>query len=202
MDQHAKSRADAQLLGDQLGDLLTDINDNSVESEFKVACALASLNISSVVTVLNEYSGDNHGDTNLVDETVQTIRTLNTLNTYWDLVKSYGLEDRMLFTTLNVFGRTAGTNDRGGRDHDGSFTVGMIQGAGVNGGVYGDLVAGTRNKKPVEVSGISLANGDQVSANETLSAYGKTIMTLAGCSEARVNARIPTSQVISDIIAT
>jgi len=202
LDQHVSSRQQALTLGDELGSLLGNVVADDQENQVRAALALFKVNLAPVVVMEHTFSGDNHGDRNLRDEVESSLDAINMLNTYWQLVQEYGLRDRVTYATINVFGRNARRNGRGGRNHAGNFTTGFIHGTHLKGGVVGGLET-SNNNRLLLARGINHNTGGvanpTISATNTLAAYSKTMMSAAGISEARCNARIPDSRIVTSI---
>lgn len=202
LDAHAASRESAIRLGDELGDLLTDVTGNSSNDQLRAAVAMAKVNLSPVIVVEYTFSGDNHGDTNLTDDVDLTIEHMNGLETFWSLLKQQGLEDQVNYATWDVFGRTFGRNSSGGRDHHNSHCVNMMIGTQINAGVLGDIEAydftGTRMFRAAAFNSTTgqTANPD-IAGTETLAAYARTLMAYMGISEDRIDYRLPVGKTIT-----
>lgn len=202
LDQHAASRSEAISLGDSLGGLIENVEGNDFEAQLRTAVAMVQLRVTPVIAIEHAFSGDNHQDDQLSDETEETLQSLDALADYWDLIQAAGITDEVNFATLDVFGRTALRNGRGGRDHFGNMTFGLVHGTGFRGGIVGGLTEGTRRNETVPVAtGINSETGGMDSPNipagATLAAYGKTIMRAAGIPDDRLNIRVPTGTVVT-----
>lgn len=198
LDAHASTRAQARQLGDELGALLDDIDGNDQINELKTAMALIKVKLAPVVVVRHAFSGDNHNDTTLENETTQSLQALAGLFEYWQLVNTYGLADEVVYATMNVFGRTPQRNSRGGRDHWGRLTHGFIHGMHLSGGQIGDLETFRNNR--IQASGINSQSGtaDQadIAATDTLAAFSRTVMAAAGVPTDRCDARLPDGKTV------
>lgn len=204
LDSHLQSRDQAADLGDQLGELLSDIDNDYGENQLRAALALVKVKFCPVVVVHHNFGDDNHADELLRFETEQTFHALYALNSYWKLLQEYNLTDEVLYATVDVFGRTPSRNWRGGRDHYGAFTAGMIHGSHINGGVIGSLAEETVGQSNfLRASGINSQTGGaenaDISGNETLMAFMKSVMAAAGVSETRRDIRLPDGKVVSSL---
>lgn len=189
VDRYALSREQARDLGDQLGDLLsrlpTDEDDlNNARDQMIAAVALARLKISPVITINIPFGKDNHQDADLRDEEGDTRTGTALIGELWAELASAGLQDEVSFATMNVFGRRAYRNTRGGRDHNQHHAVMVAFGAGVNGGVYGG----------VDAEGRAEAVGS-VSADRTMECAASSMMRALGHSDQVVQTRIQGAEV-------
>lgn len=204
LDNHLSSRAQASGLGEELGALITGIDNNSQESQLRTALALFKLRITPVVALRHNYGGDNHSDEVLANETKQTFDALKSLDSYWKLLQEYNLTNDVLYTTIDVFGRTPKRSGRGGRDHYGLFTNALIHGAHINGGIIGGLEELGRNND-IHATGINsitgLSRNPDIDGDNTLAALFKTVMAAAGVDENRLNIRIPDGRVVNALLS-
>ena len=190
VDRYANSRAQAQSLGDQLGELLamlpTDPEEpNSARDQVIAAVALAQLKISPVITINISFGGDNHQDTGLIREEADTLSGVAAISELWSRLKAIGIQDEVTFATMNVFGRRSYLNGRGGRDHNQHHTVMVAFGANIKGGVYGSMNG----------EGRATAIGD-VGIGETMEAAGVSLARGLGHSSEVVNERLPGGRAI------
>ena len=204
LDNHLQSRQQASELGDQLGELLSGVQDDSGQNQIRAALALGKVKFCPVVVVRHNFGGDNHDDGTLRQETENTFAALNALDVYWKTLNEYGLTDDVLYATIDVFGRTLTRNKNGGRDHHGPFTTAMIHGSNVNGGIIGSLTEEFRGRfGSFKASGINsqtgLAENADISGDETLSALMKSIMAAAGVPEYRTDIRVPDGKVVRSL---
>ena len=99
-----------------------------------------------------------------------------------------GLQDRVTFATMNVFGRTlsAAKGNGGGRTHHGDHHVAVLIGKPFKGGVVGGVEAGGGDYRATSIdaaTGNAVAGGSgSVPFSETLSAMGKTLGVGCGVS--------------------
>ena len=203
LDAHAASRGQAVILGDQLGDLLSSVTGSSRGDQIKAAVGMAKAKLSPVIVVRYAYCGDNHGDANLATEVSQSIEQMNNLESLWSLIQAEGMEDQINYATYDIFGRTLGRNNSGGRDHHNSSCVNMMIGSNIKAGVIGGLEdwsnGGHRLMRAMNIdsaTGAASSNGD-ISADETLSSYARTLMASMGISEERIDFRIKSGKTIT-----
>jgi uncharacterized protein (DUF1501 family) len=90
---------------------------------------------------------------------------------------------------MNVFGRRAHTNSRGGRDHNQHHAVMVAFGAQVQGGVYGGIDA---DGKALSLDGIPV--------EQTMEAAGASLAKALGHSEQIINQRISNGQIVNQFI--
>ncbi len=186
IDNYAKSRADAQKLGTELGVALSTVTGSGEEQQVRTAAALLALKVTPVATVGIGFGGDNHADSGLTQETTRHTSGISVLNTLYQSLASYGIHDKTTFAMLNVFGRTPNINSRGGRDHHGDSSIMLSFGPRVKGGVVGGLVVGGNRNRP-QAQGINSVTGaiasPNINANETLHSAAKSLMVACGISE-------------------
>ena len=198
-DQHAASRREAADFGSALGQLLEDIDDDSLRSQMRCAAVIAKLRLAPVIMVDMAFGGDNHQDAGLLSETNQTLEMIDALDAYWKAIQAMGIVDDVLFANLDVFGRDP-ESDGNGRSHYGDFVSGMMVGTHLQGGVVG----GWEFDDKARATGVNARTGSaddvDIPADETLPAYYRTIMAAAGISEERQAVRLPTGTVVSSVI--
>lgn len=205
LDAYASSRVQASVLGDRLGGLLDDITGSSKSDQARASVALVQAQLAPVVVIRYAYSGDNHGDENLLEEFDFTVEQLNNLTTIWELIQSQGLEDQINYATYDIFGRTLGRNERGGRDHHNSSCTNLMFGSNIKAGVVGGLEEWPRSgHRLLRATGINsetgLSENADISRDETLVAYCRTIMASVGVSEERINVRLPSSKTVTSVL--
>ena len=199
-DQHASSRQEAADFGSALGQLLVDIEDDSIQSQMRCAAIIAKLRLAPVVMTNMAFGGDNHQDAGLLNETNQTLEMIAALDAYWKAIHELGIADDVFFANLDVFGRDP-RSDGNGRSHYGDFVSGMMVGTNLQGGVVG----GWEVDGKARASGINSTTGlsveADIDANDTLPAYYRTIMNAAGVSLERQEIRLPTGTLVSSVTA-
>ena len=192
VDRYAQSRTQARDLGDQLGDLLdrlpTDEDDlNNARDQMIAAVALARLQISPVITINIPFGRDNHQDADLRIEEGETRSGVALIEELWNELKSANRENSVSFATMNVFGRRAYRNSRGGRDHNQHHAVMIAFGSKVNGGVYGSMDSEGR---ATDIGGIPV--------DRTMESAAASMARALGHNEMQVRGRIPTGEVVNE----
>ncbi len=198
LDNHALTRIQAKDLGNNLGSALDNVSGDTFTDQVRTAAAFLKLRVTPVVCISHDFAGDNHSDSNLEDETRRTLAGIDALVSYHKIVSDAGVANDVNLVTLDAFGRTAIRNGKGGRDHYGDMTLSLIHGSGIRSAMIGGI--STERDKPV-ATGINTQTGSSanpdVPPQDTLAAYGKTIIKAAGLSDEKVNTRVPAGKVIN-----
>lgn len=146
LDALAMSQTQVRSLKDTLGSLLMSINGDDVQGQALAAAALIAANVTPVVTVKIDFGGDNHSDANLAGEVAahtDTKRGVAGINMILQALVDNGLQDKVTFSTLNVFGRNLNgiskTESKAGRDHYGNHSVAVMIGKNVAPGITGGV---------------------------------------------------------------
>ena len=196
-DQHALSRLLRLRIWKSLGQLLEDIEDDTIHSQLQCAAFVAKLKLAPVILTNIEFGGDNHQDSGLLNETNQTLAMLKALDEYWRVIHELGIEDEVFFANLDVFGRNP-SSDGNGRSHHGDFVSGLMVGTHLNGGVVGGWTANSSVQATDQFTNGTSADAD-IDAEETLAAYYRTIMDAAGVPSDRQELRLPTGTAVESI---
>jgi hypothetical protein len=201
LDSVLTSQQQARNINQQLLDALSSITDNSVESQITAAIALIRMNVTPVVAIRIPFGGDNHNDTDLIDETEETIAGVAAIGSMMAQLAAAGLTDRVTFMSLNVFGRTLGAGSLGGRQHNENHQVSLTIGKQFKGGVIGGV-------RPVGsdfgCTGIDPATGgvgSAIPASETLASFGKTALASIGVADDVIDYDIAAGQVVTGALA-
>jgi uncharacterized protein (DUF1501 family) len=198
LDRLALSRNQVRSLSDQLLDNLSAITSDAADGQMVAAATLIKMNVAPVVAVNIPFGGDNHGDPDLARETTETVSGVQRITQLMDKLKEYGIEDRVTFLMLNVFGRTLKKLGTAGRDHWASHHCAVLIGKGVRPGVVGGLEpkSGDYVALPIDsATGKGDAGGD-VPFQETLSALGKTAGAALGVPEDALAQNISLGKVV------
>ncbi|BCE01089.1 DUF1501 domain-containing protein [Marinicellulosiphila megalodicopiae] len=201
LDAHALSRSQAVILGEELGDLLSSITGETNTDQALASVGLIKANLAPVVVIRYAFSGDNHSDTDLSGEVAASIEQTNAIVQLWDLLKTENLQDDINFATYDIFGRTFGRNSEGGRDHHNSHCTNFMFGSNVKAGVVGGVEAWDNSGiRIARASGINSTTGlmadADISLDETLVAYCRTLMAMQGIPEERIAIRLPSSKTV------
>lgn len=203
LDNYARSQSEASNMGDGLGALLTGVSDDSGIGQAKVAAALVQLNICPVVTVGFRFGGDNHGDSQLTDEAEASIAGAQSINTLWGELKAANLQDRVIVSSLNTFGRTKLRNTEGGRDHNGDHHTMFTVGTNIKGGMIGGMepIYQKGKIKDFKASAINSVTGksknSDIEFDETLVSMGKTLAKAVGIDDSVIDKRFDGGKVIT-----
>ena len=199
LDRYALARTQAAELGDSLVPLLTEVRGESPMDQVTTAIALIRLKVTPVVMLQLPYGGDNHQDGNLADEVGETLASIDVINTLWERLTASGLEDRVTFAHLDVFGRRLRRNSNRGRNHNRDHHVMMTFGPRTAPGVYGGLEPYFRSNGRLEdFRATSLT--PSIPREQSLEAAGKTLATCVGVPAERVERRIAGGAVIPSAV--
>ncbi|HEX4448438.1 MAG TPA: DUF1501 domain-containing protein [Polyangiaceae bacterium] len=164
-----------------LGQLAT-IKDNSAASQVLAAVALIQMNVTPVVAIHIPFGGDNHRDIGLAAETQQTVAGVGTIALLMQQLQAAGLEDRVTFVSLNVFGRTLGPGNADGRQHNENHQVSITIGKPFKGGVIGGVaqVQGDYGALAINAQSGAGSQGGGIQPIDTLAAFGMTVLASVG----------------------
>ena len=191
---------------DLLG-MLSGIQDNSVGSQITAAIALIQMNITPVIAIHIPFGGDNHHDTALGNEAMQTVSGVQTIAQLMQALASAtpSLTDKVTFMTLNVFGRTLAksTDQTNGRQHNPNHHVGLTIGKPWRAGIVGGVkpVSGDYGAMDIVSSTGAGKDGGDIAAADTLASFGKTVMAAVGVDSATIDTVIPTGKVVHGALA-
>ncbi|MET0792574.1 MAG: DUF1501 domain-containing protein [Polyangiaceae bacterium] len=198
MDNMAHAQTDLRTMIEQVAADLSTIQNDDASNQVIAAALLIKMNVTPVVTIHLPFSGDNHSDNNFSNEATQTVASVNNIKALMTKLTSYGLQDKVTFATLNVFGRTFETQN--GRGHNASHSVALMIGKPFKGGVVGGIVPGGHAADIDSASGAALDGGDVPVAN-SLASVAKTLGVGIGLSDAQVSDQITSGSVIRSVIA-
>jgi hypothetical protein len=186
IDATVNTQSQVRNLNQSLLSALSTITDNSVASQISATVTLLQMNIAPVISIHIPFGGDNHADMNLVTETAQTVSGVASIASLMAQLASAGLQDKVTFMTLNVFGRTLKTNGGApattGRNHNANHQVSVTIGAPFKAGVIGAVapVAGDYGATAVSsTTGAGGAGGD-IAAGDTLPSFAQTLLQAVG----------------------
>ncbi|WP_394825435.1 DUF1501 domain-containing protein [Pendulispora albinea] len=194
VDGLARSRNETRAISDKLVSDLTQVKDNDVAGQIIGAVVLIAMNVTPVVVIRIPFGEDNHADFNLLKESEQTISGVSHIATLMSTLQSYGLEDRVTFATLNVFGRTLKQLGAKGRNHWADHHVSVMIGKSIRAGVVGGIAPGSSQ----DYTAIPI--GD-VPVHETLGAFGKTLARAVGVPQQVLDASIGKGKVVASALA-
>jgi hypothetical protein len=202
IDSLVTSQREIRDLDQSLLSSLSSITDNSPASQMLAAVTLIQMKVTPVISVHIPFGGDNHRDVGLADESSQTVAGVQTIATLMSLLDSAGLTDRVLFASLNVFGRTLGPGNTDGRQHNENHQVSITIGNPIKGGVVGGLAPIAKDYGATAIdskTGLSSASGD-IAAVDTLASYGQTLLAAVGVDSATIASQISSGKVVSGIL--
>lgn len=205
VDAYATSTTQIRTLQDQLLGALSDIHDSSPLSQIQAAIALFQLNVTPVATIHIPFGGDNHGDPGLGVEVLQHTSGTNTISQMMGLLKAAGLQEKVTFAMMNVFGRTltAGkTND--GRDHNGDHHVTVMIGPNLQGSVVGGvapLSGGDYRATSIDSSSGASSPGGDIAFTDTFASMGKTLAAATGLTDAAIATNFRTGTTVKAALA-
>lgn len=200
----ALSRNQARALSDDLVGMLAGVTSDRADGGIVAAVVLVRMNVAPVVAIKLDFGGDNHTDEGLVREANDTATSTARIGELMALLKQHGLEDRVTFALLNVFGRTLKKKGRAGRDHWASHHASVLIGKGLKAGVVGGLEpqAGDYYATPIDSrTGRAAPGGGDVPFGETLAAMAKTLGRALGGSQAGLDARITGGRAVTGALA-
>jgi Protein of unknown function (DUF1501) len=198
LDNMALSQTDLRKMIDQVATDLSTISGDDAGNQITAAALLIKMNVTPVVTIHLPFSGDNHSDANFNNEATQTNASVNNIKNLINKLTTYGLQDKVTFATLNVFGRLFDTLN--GRGHNSSHAVSLMIGKGFKGGVVGGIVPGGHAADIDSATGAASANGD-LAASDSLASVAKTLGLGLGLTDAQLNDQITSGVAIKSVIA-
>ncbi len=198
MDNMAHAQTDLRTMIQQVAADLSTIQSDDAPNQVIAAALLIKMNVTPVVTIHLPFSGDNHTDNNFTNEATQTNASVNNIKALMAKLTTYGLQDKVTFASLNVFGRTFETLN--GRGHNASHSIGLMIGKPFKGGVVGGIVPGGHAADIDSASGSAMENGDVPAAN-SLASLAKTLGMGIGLTQAQVDDQITSGLAIRSVIA-
>jgi hypothetical protein len=206
VDSLVTSQSQVRSISQSLLSQLDSIKDNTANSQVTAAVALIQMNVTPVVVIHIPFGGDNHFDKNLATETAQTTAGVATIASLMTQLAAVGLQDKVTFMSLNVFGRTMAQSNPAtatGRSHNPNHQVSITIGKPFKGGVIGGVtpVGNDYGCLPIVSStGQGSASGDITAAN-TLACFGQTALAAVGVPQTTINNVITTGQVVTPALA-
>ena len=199
LDNMALSQTDLRTMIQQVAADLSTISGDDAGNQITAAALLIKMNVTPVVTIHLPFSGDNHSDNNFTNESTQTNASVNNIKTLMSKLTSYGLQDKVTFATLNVFGRTFDTLN--GRGHNASHSVSLMIGKGFKGSVVGGIIPGGHAADIDSSTGLASESGD-LAASDTLASVAKTLGLGLGLTDAQVNDQITSGVALHSVLAS
>jgi hypothetical protein len=186
VDQMVTSQAQIRGISQNLLSALSAINDNSADSQALAAVTLIQMNVAPVMSISIPFGGDNHSDSSLRNETAQTISGVGTIRSLMAQLQTAGLQDKVSFVSLNVFGRTLKINGNGpatdGRNHNPNLQTSITIGKPFLGGVIGGVAPVGNDYGCTAIdstTGAGSTTGD-IAPLDTLGAFAQTVLSAVG----------------------
>ena len=181
IDSLVTSQNQARELNQSLLSQLSALKDDTYQSQLSAALVLIQLNVAPVLAVHIDFGSDNHGDPGLAGETAAHVSALAALGTFMQSLESAGLQDKVTFMSLNVFGRSLANNPNG-RTHNGNHHVSLCIGKPFRGGTIGGCapVLGDYGCTSINSSTGAGGAGGDIQAADTLSAFAQTMLAAVG----------------------
>jgi hypothetical protein len=203
IDSLVTSQQQVRSIKQNLLEQLSSIKDNTADSQVLAAITLIQMNVAPVVAIHIPFSGDNHHDAMLQAEVTQHGTGVQTIANLMQQLQSAGLQDKVTFMSLNVFGRTIGPGNTDGRQHNPNHQVSITIGQGFKGGVVGGVAPVMTDYGAVAIdskSGNGSASGD-IKAVDTLAAFGQTMIASVGGDPSVITSPAGTGTVITGALA-
>jgi hypothetical protein len=194
VDSLARSRDESRAISDQLVNNLAAVQDNGPAGQITAAVTLIAMNVTPVVVIRLPFGGDNHADPDLASESLQTQAGVQAIGTLMTRLQEHGLQDRVTFATLNVFGRTLKQLGTRGRHHWADHQVSVMIGPDVRASVVGGVAAGASGDYAAQPIG-------DIPVEATLSAFGKTLGAVLGVPTPTLDTHIKKGKVVSAALA-
>jgi hypothetical protein len=198
LDNMALAQSDLRTMIQQVATDLSTITGDDAANQVTAAALLMKMNVSPVVTIHLPFSGDNHTDNSFTAEATQTTASVNNIKALMSKLTTYGLQDKVTFATINVFGRTFDTLN--GRGHNASHAVSLMIGKGFKGSVVGGITPGGHAADIDSTSGLAVAGGD-LSAADSLASVAKTLGLGLGLTDAQVDDQITSGRAVRSVVA-
>jgi hypothetical protein len=202
IDSLVSSQAQIRNLNQDLLNALSTIKDNGAASQVLAAVTLIQMKVAPVISIHIPFGGDNHRDPGLATETAETVSGVQTIATLMQALDSAGLADRVLFATLNVFGRTLGPGNADGRQHNENHQVSLTIGKSIRGGVVGGLTPVAKDYGATGIdskTGAASSTGD-ISSIDTLASYGRTLLAAVGVESSVIETQITSGSVVTGVL--
>jgi hypothetical protein len=203
IDSLVTSQQQVRNIKQSLLNALSSIKDNTASSQVLAAVTLIQMNVSPVVSIHIPFGGDNHRDIALATEAAETVSGVATIASLMQQLASAGLQDRVTFLSLNVFGRTLGPSNTDGRQHNANHQVSITIGKPFRGGVVGAIgpVGPDFGATAIDsMTGAGAPSGD-IRAIDSLSAFGQTMLAAVGADPTAISSPTNTAKVVTAALA-
>ena len=202
IDSLVTSQQQVRSINQSLLNNLTSIKDNTQDSQILAAITLIQMNVSPVISIHIDFGGDNHRDIALADETTQTVAGVASIASLMSQLQSAGLQDKVSFMSLNVFGRTIGPGNTDGRQHNPNHHVALAIGSNFKGGVYGAVTPTGSDYGATAMSSQTGAGGSSgdIQPIDTLSAWAMTMLASVGADPTVLTSPVSTAKPITSVL--
>jgi hypothetical protein len=204
IDSLVTSQQQVRSINQALLNQLSAIKDNSAASQVLAALTLIQMNVTPLVALHIPFGGDNHRDVGLANETTQTVSGVATIVSLMQQLQSAGLQDKVTFLSLNVFGRTIGPGNTDGRQHNLNHQVSITIGKPFKGGVVGGVAPVQNDYGAVSVdpqTGGGSTSG-RIQAVDTLAAFGMTMLSAIGADPTVITSPQSSGAVVQAALAS
>jgi hypothetical protein len=199
----AKAREDVRGMADGAMDLLADVTNDNPSAQIRAAVALIKLNLTPCVAISLPFGSDNHNDDGLQKEIDEHTTGIGYIAELMNLLQANGLEDRVTFASINVFGRTLMRDGQSGRSHWSSHHVTMMTGKYVLPGVMGGVTREGADYSALPIdsnTGAGTPDGD-ISYEDGLPSMAKTLGAVLGLDDAVLDEEVLKGKVIRAAVA-
>jgi hypothetical protein len=204
VDEMAQSRGQARSISDSLLSALNGLKGDGSDSEVTAAVTLIRMNVSPVYAINIAFGGDNHVDQDLLKaEVPQHMTGVQRIGQLMTELQAAGLQDKVTFMILNVFGRTLKSQGLVGRTHWANHHCAVIIGKNVKAGVIGGLIpqGNDYQASPIDsASGRASASGDIV-FNDLFGSMAKTLGRAVGVNQDVLDKNITQGKVVPAALA-
>jgi len=206
IDRYVQSQAQVRSVSEDLLSILQGIADNGVASQLLAAITLIRMNVAPVVSIHIPFGGDNHGDAGLMTEANETVSGVAAIGQLWSLLVTHGLQDRVSFLSLNVFGRTMkAPKNLSGRAHNGNHHVALMVGAPFRGSVIGGVEPVENDYGAMSIDSASgrgvAGGGGDIELRDSLQSMALTFGTGVGVNAAFLAENIRGGKVVGAALA-
>ena len=203
VDSLVTSQQQVRSIKQSLLETLTSIRDNSAASQVLAAVTLIQMNVSPVVSIHIPFGGDNHRDIGLATEASETVSGVATIASLMQQLASAGLQDRVTFLSLNVFGRTLGPSNTDGRQHNANHQVSITIGRPFRGGVVGAIAPVGPDFGATAIDSVTGAGAPSggIRPLDSLAAFGQTMLAAVGGDPTLISSPGSTAKVVTAALA-
>jgi len=203
LDSLISSQQEVRNLNQNLLSLLGSIQDNTVASQITCAMALIQMNVAPVFVIHIPFGGDNHHDAGLATEAAESITGIQTIGQVVTSIPA-GYTDKVTYMSLNVFGRTLGSDSANGRQHNPNHQVSVTIGNGFTPGIVGGLSLADNHGQCLDIDSASGAGGTggDIPALDSMAAYGATMLAAIGTPSSTISTLIPTGKVVTGALSS